>query len=134
VVDSKGPTMSLGWQVLAAARGRDSGADLKIILSQVDQVRNKLAQFVCMDTLDYLKTGGRIGGAAKWAGVLLKVKPLISINHQIGLVEPVGLVRTQKAVIELMYNKFFERSKGGQKLRIAVLHGNALERAQELAD
>ena len=87
-----------------------------------------------MDTLDYLKTGGRIGGAAKWAGALLKVKPLVSINHQTGLVEPVGLARTQKAVIELMYNKFFERLKDGQKLRIAVLHGNALERAQELAD
>ncbi len=133
-VDSKGPTMSLGWQVLAAARARDTGADSNSILKQVEQVRNRLAQFVGMDTLEYLQRGGRIGGASKWVGMLLKVKPLVSINHHSGLVEPAGLARTHNALVDLLYRKFFEQLKDGTNLRIAVLHGNVPEQAEALAE
>lgn len=133
VVDSKGPTMTLGWQVLAAARALEVGDDVKTILEKIDLVRKRLAQLVAMDTLEYLQKGGRIGGAVKWVGGLLQVKPLISINHETGLVEPVSLARTQKALVENMYKKFFEKLDLNKKLRIAVLHGNALENAEELA-
>jgi len=134
VVDSKGPTMSLGWQVLAAARARDSGADVNSILTRVDQVRNKLTQIVCLDTLEYLQKGGRIGEAAKWVGGILHVKPIVSINHQTGRVEPVGLARTHKSAVEMMYNNFFDLLKGGKNLRVAILHGNLEEKAEELAE
>lgn len=133
VVDSKGPTMTLGWQVLAAARARDLGADVKTILEKIEEVRKRLVQFVAMDTLEYLQKGGRIGNAVKWVGGLLHVKPLISINHESGLVEPVNLARTHKALVENMYKKFFEKLDVSKKLHIAVLHGNALDKAQELA-
>lgn len=133
VVDSKGPTMTLGWQVLAAARAREMGADVKTIIEKIDQVRKRLVQFVAMDTLDYLQKGGRIGGAVKWVGGLLQVKPLVSINHESGLVEPVSLARTQKSLIENMYRKFFEKLDLSKKLHIAVLHGNALDKAEQLA-
>jgi DegV family protein with EDD domain len=134
VVDAKGPTMSVGWQVLAAARARDAGADMKSILETVERVRGKLVQLVGMDTLKYLQTGGRIGNAAKWAGTLLQVKPLVSINHNTGLVEPVGIPRTHHALVEMMYRKFFDQVGDGKNLRVAVLHGNALEEAQALAE
>lgn len=134
VVDSKGPTMSLGWQVLAAARAIEKGADLKSILNRIDQVRKKLILFVGMNTLKYLQKGGRIGKAAKWTGTILNVKPLVSINHQTGLVEPVGLVRTYKALIDTLYHKFFNQISGGKNMRIAVLHGNVLKEAQALAE
>lgn len=133
VVDSKGPTMTLGWQVLAAARARETGADVKSILEIIDQVRKRMVQFVALDTLEYLQKGGRIGGAVKWMGGLLHVKPLISINHETGLVEPVSLARTHKSLVENMYKKFFERLDIEKKLHIAVLHGNAFEKAKELA-
>ncbi len=132
VVDTKGPTMTLGWQVLAAARARDMGSDVKTILEKVGQSRKRMVQFVAMDTLEYLEKGGRIGGAVKWVGGLLQVKPLISINHETGLVEPVSLARTQKSLVENMYRKFFEKLDLRKKLHIAVLHGNALDKAEEL--
>jgi DegV family protein with EDD domain len=134
VIDSKGPTMSLGWQVLAAARAVAGGMDLNNILECVDQVRRNLVQLVAMDTLEYLQKGGRLGGAVKWVGGMLKVKPLVSINHQTGLVEPVSLARTHKALVEMMYSKFFERLKGGKNLRVAVLHGYVEEEARALAE
>jgi DegV family protein with EDD domain len=126
--------MSLGWQVLAAARARDSGADINTILARVDQVRKKLIQIVCLDTLEYLQRGGRIGEAARWVGGLLHVKPIVSINHQTGVVQALGLARTHKSAVEMMYSHFFNSLKGGKNLRVAVLHGNAPVQAEELAE
>lgn len=133
MVDAKGPTMSLGWQVLAAARRREAGVALDGILEQVNKVREHLVQFVAMDSLEYLQRGGRIGGAVKWAGTLLRIKPLVSINHQTGLVEPASLARTHTALVDLLYHKFFDKLQGGRNLRIAVLHGNVPAEAEQLA-
>ncbi len=134
VIDSKGPSMSLGWQVLAAARARNNGADLADIVNTVKAVREQLVQVVAMETLEYLQKGGRIGDAAKWVGTLLKVRPVVSINHQTGRVEPAGLARTQKGAINMLCEKFFDRLKQQGQLRIAVLHGNAFDEAQDLAE
>jgi len=87
-----------------------------------------------MQTLDYLQTGGRIGDAAKWVGTLLKVKPVVTINHQTGRVEPAGLARTYNAMVKMLHKNFFEGIETGKKLHIAVLHGDALEEAQKLAE
>ncbi len=133
MVDAKGPTMSLGWQVLAAARACQAGLSREAILEQVNKVRERLVQLVAMDSLEYLQRGGRIGGAVKWVGTLLNIKPLVSINHQTGTVEPVSLSRTHMGLVELLNNKFFEKLKGRSNLRIAVLHGNAPGEAEELA-
>jgi len=134
VIDSKGPTMTLGWQVLAGARARDEGASLDEIVAKVARVRAGMVQLVAMETLEYLQYGGRIGDAVKWVGNVLKVKPLVSIDHESGRVQPTGLARTQRALKDMFYKRFFEQLKGGKKLHIAVLHGNALEEAQKLVD
>ena len=133
VVDSKGPTMSLGWQVLAAARAIEAGADLRTVVDIVSRVRERLVQIAGMDTMKYLKTGGRIGQAAKWARTLLRVKPVVSINHSTGLVEPVALARTHPTLVDMLYRKFFDKIGSVKNLRIAVLHGDAFEEAQVLA-
>jgi len=133
VLDSTGTSMGMGWQVLAAARAADEGTDLAGILDKIDRVRRRITQIVGLDTLEYLNKGGRIGAAAKWAGTVLKVKPLVAFNVLTNLVEPIGLVRTYTAMIETLYRRFFERIKGIKNLRVAVLHGNALTHAEELA-
>ncbi len=134
VIDSKGPTMSLGWQVLAAARARDAGASVQDIVRRVEQVRRKLMQLVYMESLEYLERGGRIGQAVKWLGVALHVKPIVSINHDSGQVEPLGLVRTRKSGVEMMFTKFTSFLRGQPNAHVAVLHGNAPDEAQALAE
>ena len=134
VVDSKGPSMSLGWQVLAAARARDEGADMSEILARVNRVREKMVQVVAMETLEYLQTGGRIGEAAKWVGSVLKVKPVVAINHEKGVVTPAGLARTHSAAVETLFTKFRNALGEAGPAHIAVLHGNAAEEAQSLAE
>lgn len=134
VVDSRGPTMSLGWQVLSAARCREAGGDLEEMIAETNMVRKTLTQIVGMDTIDYLQRGGRIGGAAKWVGSLLQVRPVVEINHTTGLVERSGLARTHSKMVELVYQKFFEKLDTRRKMHLAVLHGNTPGEAEQLAE
>jgi DegV family protein with EDD domain len=87
-----------------------------------------------METLEYLQTGGRIGEAAKWVGSLLKVKPVVSINHEKGVVTPAGLARTHSSAVETLFKKFISGIGKGDEVHIAVLHGDAEEEAQKLAE
>ena len=134
VVDSKGPTMTLGWQVLETVRKRSLGLDVKAILESVDTVRRKLVQIVGMESMEFLQHGGRIGDAAKWIGTKLQIKPVVSINHETGRVEPAGLARTHNGMVDLLYKKFLEGLRGEGALHVAVLHGNAPAEAEKLAE
>ncbi len=134
VIDSKSPTMGLGWQVLEAARCRDSGMSLGNIVKQLEQVRHRLGLFVGMDSMEFLEYGGRIGNAVRWAGSLLKVKPVVSVNLNTGVVEPEGLARTHNGMVDLLYKKFSETVQGVKNLKVAVLHGNVLKEAEALAE
>ena len=134
VVDSKGPTMSLGWQVLAAARCREGSGNASEMVAAAAKARAKMVQIVCLDTLEYLQRGGRIGMATRMIGTFLNLKPLVRINHETGLVEASGQARTRKKSIETLLELFFDGIEGGKPLHLAVLHGNALAEAEELAE
>jgi DegV family protein with EDD domain len=134
VVDSKGPTMTLGWQVLAAARALEAGKPIKAVLDRIDQVRKKLVQLVFMDSIEYLYKGGRIGMATNLLSSALKIKPVIQINHETGLVESLLKVRTRTKAVEAFYQEFLNRIGDGPIKRVAVLHGNVSDEAQELIE
>jgi DegV family protein with EDD domain len=134
VVDGKGPTMSLGWQVLAAARCQEDGGDHQDMIQAAAEARSTMVQFVLMNTLEYLHKGGRIGRAALMLGSLLDFKPLVEIDHQTGIVEAAGRIRTRRKGLEELWNQFFMKMDPTKTLHIAVLHGNAKKEAQELAD
>jgi len=136
VVDSRGPTMSLGWQVLAAARAREAIGTVEAMLAAAEKTRQRLVQFVCMHSIEYLHKGGRIGNATHFFGNILNIKPIIYIDHGSGLVEGYKKIRTFSRAVEVFYKGFFEKlgDAAGKTLRIAVLHGNAPNEAEELAD
>jgi DegV family protein with EDD domain len=134
IIDSKSNTMGLGWQVLACARARESGASVNEIVTIVDNVREHLHLHVLLDTLEYLFKGGRIAGAAKLVNNVLKIKPQIRVNHATGSVEPVDISRTRARAIEGLYSAFTKKLDLTKPLRIAILHNDALEEAKALAE
>lgn len=134
VVDSHGPTMMLGWQVLAAARAREAGQTVREILEKVEKIRSKIVLVVGMETLSYISLGGRIGDAAGWLGNLLSVKPIVSINRDSGRIEPVTLVRTHKSMLAGLFDTFKKKLSSLSSLHVAVLHGNDEPEAKLLAD
>lgn len=134
VVDSRGPTMMLGWQVLAAARAAKAGANLEKILAEIQRVQDRVAIIVGMQSLAPLAKGGRIGTAIRWMSNTIPVKPLVYVDKENGKVAPISLLRTQKSLMDALYSKFIEHVKDTRELHVAVLHGNAPESAQILVD
>jgi DegV family protein with EDD domain len=133
LVDSKSNSMSLGWQVLAMARARESGATTAEMIQEADEVRNQLHYHIVLDTLEYLFKGGRIAGAAKFLNNVIKIKPQIRVNHQSGTVEPGDVSRTRVRALESVYSSFFKKLDVTKPMRVAVLHNAALEEATVLA-
>ncbi len=133
VIDSRAPSMGLGWQVLAAARLLREGGMLNELVAKTAELRQRLALFVGMESIEYLQKGGRIGGAAKWVGTMLHIRPVISINHGSGLVEPVALARTHQKMVDLIVSKFSEKMAKDRLLHISVLHGNCPDEGELLA-
>ncbi len=134
VHDSRSNSMSLGWQVLAAARVREKGGDVQAMLEAADQARQKMVYLISLDTLKFLHKGGRIGGASHFIGNLLNLKPQISVNHQTGEVEGGRRSRTRKKALKDLYQDFLQNIESVENLRVAVLHNAALEAAEELVE
>ncbi len=134
VLDSKANSMSLGWQVLAAARARENGGDLQAMINAADKARSTMVYIITLDTLEYLHKGGRIGGASHFIGNLLNLKPQISVDHISGEVAGGRRSRTRKKALNDLFVDFFDQVDQEKPLRIAVLHNAALEEAQTLVE
>jgi DegV family protein with EDD domain len=134
VLDSRANSMSLGWQVLAAARAREKGGDVQAMLSAAEKARGSMVLMISLDTLEFLHKGGRIGGASHFIGTLLNLKPQITVNHHSGEVEGGRRSRTRKKALADLYTDFFAQIDSGKSLRVAVLHNAALEEAEEIAN
>ena len=134
VLDSKANSMSLGWQVLAAARARENGGDLQAMINAADKARSTMVFVISLDTLEYLHKGGRIGGASHFIGNLLNLKPQISVDHISGEVAGGRRSRTRKKALNDLFVDFFDQVDREKPLRIAVLHNAALDEAEVLAE
>jgi DegV family protein with EDD domain len=133
VVDSLSASMGLGWQVIAAARAREAGGDAPAMIAAADQARQRMAFFFFVDTLEFLHRGGRIGGAAKLLGTVLNLKPLLTVDHNIGRVETYEKIRTRSKAMERAYEAFFERMDTTRPMHIAIAHTNEPELAEATA-
>jgi len=134
VYDSKSTTLSMGWQILAAARSRAAGADAAGMVAAADQVRQRMTLLVLLDTLEYLHKGGRIGGAARFLGTALNLKPQVYIDHETGKVEAGERTRTWEKAKQAMISSFFKKAGTGRNLRVGVLYTDALADANRLAE
>lgn len=133
IYDSLTAAMALGWQVIAAARAREAGADAAGMIAAADRARQTMAFYFYIDTLEYLHRGGRIGSAQKLIGTALNIKPLLYVDHSVGRVEPGDKVRTKSKALERLYQVFFEKMEPSRPLHIAVEHANSEDVAEGIA-
>ncbi|MGN0968172.1 MAG: DegV family protein [Oscillospiraceae bacterium] len=106
VVDSRTVTFSLGLLVTEAARLRDRGLSASELAAEITALREKLRLYAVVDTLKYLKMGGRISTATAVVGGVLGITPIIAIED--GKVESVGKTRGHKAGIQWMRERALE--------------------------
>jgi DegV family protein with EDD domain len=99
VLDAQTGAGGLGCLVLVAAEVAERGGDLEAALAAVAEARESLDIWFCLDTLEYLRRGGRIGAAQAVLGTALKLKPILTFGTEIA---PVGRVRTRQRAFERM--------------------------------
>ncbi|XVS65841.1 DegV family protein [Actinosynnema sp. CA-299493] len=127
VVDSRATGMGLGFAALAAcAAGGDAACAEEAAVAAAARVR----MFFCVETLDHLRRGGRIGAAAALVGTALAVKPLLHVDD--GRIVPLEKVRTMGRAIGRLVD-LAASAAGSGPVGLAVHHLAAPERAAELA-
>ncbi|NLG50139.1 MAG: DegV family protein [Chloroflexi bacterium] len=134
VVDSRAVSMGLGWQVIMAARALERGGDAQAMIAAAASVRERLTMRFVLDTLEYLHRGGRIGGAARFLGTMLQLKPLLAIDQKSGMIEAVERTRTRQRAVRRLLEVAFERIDLQQPIRVAVLHTACLDEMLALRD
>ena len=121
------------FQVLAAALSARAGKSREFILERLEQIRAASETVFTLDTLEYLRRGGRIGRVQAMAGALLSIKPLIHVDKTDGKYSTVGRERTLSKALGSIAT-YLERSYQESGLWVAVMHGQAAEQAEILAE
>jgi DegV family protein with EDD domain len=129
VFDSRSAAGGLGLCALGAAAVAASGGDGDTVLARAQQTREALKIWFAVDTLEYLRRGGRIGGAQAWIGSTLRIKPILAIESEI---VPIERVRTWGRAFERMVDHLSALREDGND-RFFIQHIQAADQAAKLA-
>ncbi|MCC7163232.1 MAG: DegV family protein [Anaerolineae bacterium] len=136
LIDGRWLSMAMGFQALVGARVALAGGSREAVAKAITGLDSRLSLVFLLDTLEYLKRGGRIGKSRAWLGTMFSVKPILEIAH--ASVEPLERVRSRKAglarLLELVQTPPPTNGprEGDGPLHITVLHARAPEAAQQL--
>ena len=130
VLDSKTGCGGLGLMALAAAGAASGEAGLEEVAERAVAARRGLKMWFAVDTLEYLRKGGRIGAASAWLGTALKVKPILSVDSEI---TPIERVRTGARALARLGDYANERHQDGADGWV-VQHIQAHDEAVALAE
>jgi DegV family protein with EDD domain len=129
VIDSRSACGGEGLVVLAAAAAARAGADGPTVADHTVKAREQLSLWFAIETLEYLRRGGRIAGAQAWLGTALKIKPILTVEDEI---TPIERVRTSKRAFERLVWLLRDCKEKGRDAWV-VQHIQAPDQAQELA-
>lgn len=127
-VDSMSITGGLGTIIRKAAEAAENGADVAEIVELVENLRSRTRIIATLDTLDNLKKGGRIGGAAAMLGTMVQIKPCLDLSS--GEVVEAGRQRTRKKALNWLRE---ELANAGDVEAVTIIHGDAPD-AQEFLE
>jgi DegV family protein with EDD domain len=131
VIDSRSVGMGMGFAVLAAADAAAAGADIEAVVETVTQTLGRTQAIFYVDTLEYLRRGGRIGAARALVGSALAVKPLLCLRD--GRIEPLERVRTASRAIARL-EELAVSMAADEPVSIAVHHLDASPRAAQVVE
>jgi len=130
VVNCHTAMMAQGFLALEAARAAAAGATAQEVMDRVQELIPTLHVFVTMDTLEYLRRGGRIGDAQALLGAALQIKPLIQVSTDKGTVQPLGRSITRSRALRDLVGHM-ARVVGERPVHVAVHQGAAKPREVE---
>ncbi|MBT3389922.1 MAG: DegV family protein [Chloroflexi bacterium] len=132
IINSQGVAMMLGFVVLEVARAAEKGASLAECKALAEDLKQRTGVVFAVDTLEFLHRGGRIGGASRFLGTALQLKPILEVRD--GRVEAIERVRTKTKAHNRLIEILAERTQGGKTIKLATLHASAHEDAKALLE
>jgi DegV family protein with EDD domain len=129
VIDSATACGGLGFVMLAAAAVARAGGDREAVEARARETRERLKVWFAIDTMEFLRRGGRVGAARAWLGSTLKIKPILTVESEI---TPIERVRTSRRAFERMVDYLRSRYEDGADGWM-VQHIQARDQADELA-
>lgn len=134
VVDSHSTSMGLGFAALAAAKAAQAGATIDDVAAAADSVRQRLEVLFSVETLEYLHRGGRIGGAKRFLGTALNIKPVLELTEETdGKIEPLAQIRTKRKAVAYMLDEAEERLDTAKMAEAAIIDVDSKKEADRLA-
>jgi DegV family protein with EDD domain len=132
VVDTRSVSIGHSAVLRAAIEAAESGDGLDDVLSTIDEVMRRQRTVFCVETLEYLRRGGRIGGARALLGSVLNIKPVLQILD--GRIEPFDRVRTYARALDRMCDEVISATgEAGRPARVTLGHADKLEDCRMLA-
>jgi DegV family protein with EDD domain len=131
-VDSYTTAMAMGFMVLTVARAAVDGASLADCKALAEKARDHVGVYLTVDTLEFLHRGGRIGGAQRFLGTALNLKPILAVEG--GRVEAVERVRTRGKALDRLVDLVVEKCAGKSPVRMATLHADSEADAKLMLD
>jgi DegV family protein with EDD domain len=128
-IDSESASAAIAMLGLALQRRLEQGTTDEAIEALVDRYRANAHLIFTVDTLEFLRRGGRIGRASAWAGQLLHVKPILTIERE---VVPLKRVRGNQKAMQEFVSAFTSTSHDTPTLKVGIAHADAPDRARQL--
>lgn len=132
IIDGMSASMGTGWPLLKVAEAANAGKSLKECAEIAKRCRDQSGVLLMVDTLEFLHRGGRIGGASRFLGTALNLKPVLEVQD--GALEPLDRVRTKSKAMARLVELLEERTTGRTPLRVAAIHANAPDDVKALLD
>ncbi len=132
VVDTRSVSVGHSGVLRAAIEAAESGGSVQEVLGTIEEVMRRQRTIFTVETLEYLRRGGRIGGARALLGSVLNIKPVLQILD--GRIEPFDRVRTYARALDRMADEVIAATgEAGRKARVVLGNGDKLEDCQVLA-
>jgi DegV family protein with EDD domain len=130
IIDTKSAAGGLAMITLAAARAVEQGASFGDAVKIARQVSKNLDLYFVVDTLEFLHKGGRIGGASRYFGSALQIKPILHLNER-GTIDALERVRTKGKALKRLIDLAQEKANGS-KVCVSIMHSVAPEEADQI--
>ncbi|GGR24812.1 DegV family protein [Deinococcus ruber] len=128
--DSRTLSAAQAFQVHAAMTARQMGHSIQTALDWMQRVGEQTELYFTIETLEYLKRGGRIGRVQATLGGLLNLKPVVTVDKKTGAYTNVGRARAWKGALEAVANQVTSRYGEGTPLRLGLLYGETRDSAE----
>ncbi len=132
VIDTRTLSMGTGWMVLEAARNIASGWSFQRIIDDLKKIQSKIHVYYVIETLEYLRKGGRIGLVASMLGNFMNLKPIISVNPEGKYFTYCKAKGRRKSLEKLL--QIVEEAVQDKAINLAVVHGGALKECEAMVE